>query len=155
MTDEAVGLARGAPRSDDRREAGGSVISVLDGVQAPLARDALELVGAALLEADPRAGHQVLNRARDQHLAGLREGGDASTRMHCDPRHLAVHQLALARVKAGARNRRIHAGAGTGSYQANGGKPWGEGVDVRPAYEALLERLANGSAHDSPVAKPP
>jgi hypothetical protein len=26
-------------------------------------------------------------------------------------------------------------------YHANGGKPWGEGVDVRPAYEALLEAL--------------
>ena len=31
-------------------------------------------------------------------------------------------------------------------YPANGGRPWGEGVDVRPAYEALLEALANGSA---------
>jgi len=30
-------------------------------------------------------------------------------------------------------------------YHSNG-KPWGEGIDVRPAYEALLEALANGSA---------
>jgi hypothetical protein len=28
---------------------------------------------------------------------------------------------------------------------AFGSPPWGEGVDVRPAYEALLEALANGS----------
>jgi hypothetical protein len=30
----------------------------------------------------------------------------------------------------------------------------GEGVDVRPAYEALLEALANGSVHESLVEEP-
>jgi hypothetical protein len=30
-------------------------------------------------------------------------------------------------------------------YQSSG-KPWGEGVDARAAYEALLERLANAPA---------
>ncbi len=39
-------------------------------------------------------------------------------------------------------------------YHSNGGKPWGEGVDVRPAYAALLEALANGSVHESLVAEP-
>jgi hypothetical protein len=39
-------------------------------------------------------------------------------------------------------------------YPSNGGRPWGEGVDVRPAYEALLEALANGSVHESLVAEP-
>jgi hypothetical protein len=39
-------------------------------------------------------------------------------------------------------------------YQSNGGKPWGEGVDVRPAYEALLEALANGSVHESLIEEP-
>jgi hypothetical protein len=31
-------------------------------------------------------------------------------------------------------------------YHSNGGKPWGEGVDVRPAHEALLEALAAGQS---------
>jgi hypothetical protein len=39
-------------------------------------------------------------------------------------------------------------------YPSHGGKPWGEGVDVRPAYEALLEALANGSVHESLVEEP-
>jgi hypothetical protein len=39
-------------------------------------------------------------------------------------------------------------------YHSNGGRPWGEGVDVRPAYEALLEALGNGSVHESPMAEP-
>jgi hypothetical protein len=34
------------------------------------------------------------------------------------------------------------------------GKPWGEGVDVRPAEEALLESLRNGSVHPSLAAEP-
>jgi hypothetical protein len=34
------------------------------------------------------------------------------------------------------------------------GRPWGEGVDVRPAYEALLEALANGSVHASLIEEP-
>src|SRR3989442_13649563 len=46
----------------------GSVLSALfgDGVQSPLARDALELVRSAVLETDPRSGYEILNRARDQ-----------------------------------------------------------------------------------------
>jgi hypothetical protein len=39
-------------------------------------------------------------------------------------------------------------------YHANNGRPYGEGVEVRPAYEALLEALANGSVHPSLVAEP-
>jgi hypothetical protein len=34
------------------------------------------------------------------------------------------------------------------------GRPWGEGVDVRPAYEALLEALANDSVRESLVEEP-
>jgi hypothetical protein len=39
-------------------------------------------------------------------------------------------------------------------YHSSNGRPYGEGVDVRPAYEALLEALANGSVHPSLVAEP-
>jgi hypothetical protein len=34
-------------------------------------------------------------------------------------------------------------------YHSNGGKPWGERVDVRPAYEALLGALAEGNLGDA------
>ena len=34
------------------------------------------------------------------------------------------------------------------------GRPYGEGVDVRLAYEALLEALANGSVHESLIEEP-
>ncbi len=40
-----------------------------DGEQTPLARDALEREEAAFLEVDPRAGDQVLDGARHEHLA--------------------------------------------------------------------------------------
>jgi hypothetical protein len=42
------------------------------------------------------------------------------------------------------------------AWQTNGhaGKPWGEGVDVRPAEEALLEQLRSGEIHESLVAEP-
>ncbi len=41
------------------------------------------------------------------------------------------------------------------SSQPNGnGKPWGEGVDVRPAETALREALRNGEVHPSLVAEP-
>src|SRR5262245_35579205 len=71
-------------------------------IHPPIARNALELMGATILEADPGAGHQVFDRARNQYLSWLREGRDAGARMHCDPCHFAVHQLAFPRVQAGA-----------------------------------------------------
>src|SRR5215211_7550163 len=38
--------------------------------EPPLAGDPLQLVGAAVLELDARARHEILDRARHQHLAG-------------------------------------------------------------------------------------
>jgi hypothetical protein len=41
------------------------------------------------------------------------------------------------------------------SARANGnGRPYGEGVDVRPAEDALREALTNGSVHESLVEEP-
>ena len=45
-------------------------------VKAPLAGDALELVLAAVFEGQPGAGDQILDGARDEHLAGLGIGSD-------------------------------------------------------------------------------
>ena len=36
----------------------------------------------------------------------------------------------------------------------NGGRAWGEGVDVKPPEGALLEALGNGSVHPSLVEEP-
>src|ERR1044072_9823603 len=43
-----------------------------DAEQAPLARDAAQFARAAVGEVDPRPGHEVLDGARDEHLAGVR-----------------------------------------------------------------------------------
>jgi hypothetical protein len=43
----------------------------------PLARDALEFVGSAVVELDPRACHEVLDSARNEYLARLSLSGDA------------------------------------------------------------------------------
>src|SRR5262245_6523043 len=42
---------------------------VIDPVQAPPLRHAFELVNTAILEADSRLRHQILDRARDQDFA--------------------------------------------------------------------------------------
>jgi len=48
--------------------------SFADGVQLPVAGDALERVGASVAERDARAGYQVGDGAGDEHLAGLGRG---------------------------------------------------------------------------------
>ena len=55
---------------------------MFDPVQAPSLRHAFELVNAAILEADSRLRHQILDRARDQDFAGTRFRGDATIAMN-------------------------------------------------------------------------
>src|SRR5262245_23165752 len=62
----------------------------------------LELVLAAILERDAGTGHEVLDRARDEHLPSSGERRDAGTGADGDPGHLPFVQLALAGVHAGA-----------------------------------------------------
>ena len=54
-------------KDDSRRDLPGlgNVLSAIfgDGVQSPLARDAFELVRSAVLEADPRPGYEISDRA--------------------------------------------------------------------------------------------
>src|SRR6266536_4267175 len=77
-----------------------SPASALHREEAPLARDALELVLAAILEDQPRACNQILHRAGHQHLARLGARGDASTDIHRYPRELLADDLALACMQA-------------------------------------------------------
>src|SRR5436305_605987 len=69
-------------------------------VQAPFARDALQLVLTALLELDSCACHEVLHGLRDEHLAALRRGGNPGAAAHSEAGHLALMQLAFTRVYA-------------------------------------------------------
>ena len=55
-----------------------------------------------VLELDPRARHQVLHRARDEHLARPGLGGHSCADADGDSRELAVVQLTLAGVQARA-----------------------------------------------------
>ena len=54
------------------------------GVQRPAVGNALELVLAALLEGDARAGHEIAHRARDEHLARSSKIGDARSDVYGD-----------------------------------------------------------------------
>src|SRR5213592_1101869 len=74
----------------------------VDGIEPPLARDALQLVRAPVFELDPGAGDEILDRRGDEHLARLGQGGDPRTGRDCDPAELAVDPLAFARMQAGA-----------------------------------------------------
>src|SRR5215472_4295927 len=72
---------------------------MFDPVQAPSLRHALELVNAAILEADSRLRHQVLDRARDQDFAGTRFRRDAGTDVKRETEHLGPAHFIFARVQ--------------------------------------------------------
>jgi hypothetical protein len=59
-------------------------------------------VRAPILEGEPRAGDEVSDGRRHEHLAWLRVRGDSGTRVHRDPGHLPVDELALSGVQADA-----------------------------------------------------
>src|SRR5919198_3481431 len=73
-----------------------------DGIEPPLARNALQLVDAALLERDSRARDEVLHRAGDEDLSRPRFGRHARPDVDCDPAGLVAVELALARMDPGA-----------------------------------------------------
>src|ERR1700730_11890337 len=53
------------------------------GVKLPLTGHALQRVRTTILESQPRAGHEVLDRAGDQHFVGSRQRSDARANVHC------------------------------------------------------------------------
>ena len=73
-----------------------------DGIEPPFAGDTLQLVNAAVVELDPRAGDEVLHGARDEHFTGCGRVCDASPDRNGDPGQLPVVPLALAGVEADA-----------------------------------------------------
>src|SRR5439155_3772851 len=58
--------------------------------------------GAPVLKEDSRAGDEIPDRARDEHLSGSRLRCDPRADVHRDPADLAADELALACVDAGA-----------------------------------------------------
>ena len=62
---------------------------MFDPVQAPSLRHAFELVNAAILEADSRLRHQILDSTRDQDFAGTRFRGDARADVKRETEHLS------------------------------------------------------------------
>ena len=71
-----------------------------DRVELPLAGDALELVGAAVLEDDAGTDDRVLNGLRRQYLVWPREGADSGSDVNGDAAELRSENLELTRVGA-------------------------------------------------------
>ena len=84
---------------DQRSPDGGTRV---DRIEPPFAGDALQLGRTALAKLEARSRNQILDRARDEHLAGLRRLRHTGTDVDGDSAYLAVHQLALAGVEARA-----------------------------------------------------
>ena len=72
----------------------------MDGEQAPLIRDSLEAVRAAIAKLEPRARNQILDGAGDEYFVGSSDGGDARTDMHRDPYHAVTGEFAFAGVQS-------------------------------------------------------
>src|SRR5438128_792278 len=71
-------------------------------VDAPLARNALQLVAAAVDEFDTRARDQVLDGPGDEHLSGLCERGNAGASVNGDSPNGVLRELDLPGVETGA-----------------------------------------------------
>lgn len=67
----------------------------------PRARDALELMVPALLEPEAGTGNEILDDARDQHLAGGRKCAETGSYGDGDSHDLAVGHLTFARMETG------------------------------------------------------
>src|SRR5688500_6166751 len=65
-----------------------------DGIELPCARDALQLMRAALAELEAGAGDEILHRAGHQHLARVRRARDARPDVDGDVRQLAAERFA-------------------------------------------------------------
>src|SRR5437868_4795309 len=72
---------------------------MFDPVQVPSLRHAFQSVNAAILEADSRLRHQVLDRARDQDFAGTRFRGDARADVKRETDQLGPAHFIFARMQ--------------------------------------------------------
>ena len=70
-----------------------------DPVQAPPLGHAFESVNAAILKADTRLRHQILDRARNQDFAGTRLRGDARADVKRETNHVSPTHFVFACVQ--------------------------------------------------------
>src|SRR5438876_11516308 len=75
---------------------------LLDGIELPRAGYALELVCAALVEAQAGAGDESFRGAGHQDFAGTGKRRDSSADVHGDARQLGPKNLTLAGMQPGA-----------------------------------------------------
>src|SRR2546427_6086512 len=75
--------------------------AISDCEEMPFTRHAFERVGTAILETKTRPGHQVLDRAGDEHLTALGECGHARADVNGDAAELIADDLAFAGVQTG------------------------------------------------------
>src|SRR5206468_4539040 len=138
------GLATSSEGSGHRRAA------AVDRKEMRFAWHALQRVEPPIVELQSRAGHKVLDRVRNQHLATLGDTGDTRSDVHRDAGELGAAHFALACVQPRAHLEpqpldALRDGAG-GSHTAGGAversqEPIAGGVDL-PAtevYEALAD----------------
>ena len=72
---------------------------MFDPVQPPPLRHAFELVNAAILKADSRLRHQILDRARNQDFAGTRLRGHARADVKRETDHVRPTHFVFACVQ--------------------------------------------------------
>src|SRR4029077_16119236 len=110
--------------------------------ELPRTRHALELVLSPRLQADPRAGHQITNRARHQNLPSTGPGADARRDVHGHAGDVVVDDLTLACVNPGADlNVELGHGGGANSLGA-ADRPGGA---VEGAQRAVSDQLHDPS----------
>jgi hypothetical protein len=72
---------------------------LFDPVQAPPLGHAFESVSAAILKADSRLRHQILDRARNQDFTGTRFRGDARADVKRETDHVSPTHFVFACVQ--------------------------------------------------------
>ncbi len=73
-----------------------------DGKEVPVARHSLQWLHTAIIERESGAGDEILDRARNQHLARVSPSRHAGADVHGDAAVFVSHHFALARMKSGA-----------------------------------------------------
>src|SRR5438128_12682212 len=76
------------------------MLDACDLEEPPFPGDALQEMRAAVLEDNPRTGHQVFDGARGEHLTCARQSGDPRANVDCKPADVVAHPLALTGVHA-------------------------------------------------------
>ena len=114
----------------------------LERVEPPGVGHAAQRVHPAVVEREPRADHEVLDRARREHLAGARFAHHAGADVDRDPGDVAAHELALAGVQPGADVK----AEPTGLIDDFGGAAHAAGRPVERREKAVADRLDLGPA---------